>query len=48
MSTQCWACHKTEMEETPEVGKDWGKCANCGATFNYNPTQIKTKKGSKK
>lgn len=34
----CWNCGKETLEPYDEVGHDWLKCSNCGATEELNPT----------
>jgi len=31
---KCWFCHKETMEDAPDLGKGWFKCAHCGATHS--------------
>jgi hypothetical protein len=28
----CWYCRKIAMGKCPELGAEWYKCSNCGAT----------------
>ncbi len=39
--SRCWYCGKVRMELTPELGIDWLKCSNCGATQNSKPTELR-------
>lgn len=30
---KCWSCGRLTMFRAPELGKDWYKCCECGATY---------------